>query len=394
MTPIHYLQAIALLLSLAAMGYYSYAIVAARQFFARPTSVIPDFQPPISILKPICGRDRYAYENLASFCVQDYPHYQIIFSVHDHNDAGIAVVKQLMRDFPALDLQLVVSDRIIGSNRKVSNLANALVKAKHDIILLADTDVRVSPNYLQQVVQPLNRDDVGVVTCLYRSSAEGWLTRFEALSSTTEFHPGILVSNRLEGVKFAMGQTIVMRRSVLDTIGGFAAIADYLADDFQLGYRPAQAGYKVVLSHHIIDHVMATTTLTGALQRQLRWMMGIRVSRPWGYAGLIFTYGTVSSLAFLIATGGSALGWAVLGATWGSRLVMGWLVGIRYLQDPIAQALFWLVPLRDITSFGLWCYGFVGNTIKWRDRLFRLTSDGELVAYAPKLPERAKSIVH
>ena len=389
----HYLLFISLLLSLVAVGYYTYAIAAAHTFFAQENVIDHEFQPSVSILKPVCGCDRYAYENLASFCNQTYSNYQIIFAIHDCDDASVAIVKQLMRDFPAVDLQLVVSDHSIGTNRKVSNVANAFTKARHDIILLADSDVRVTPDYLQQVVQPLHHADVGVVTCLYRSLTEGWLTSFEALSSTTEFHPGVLVSNQLEGVKFTMGQTIVIRRSVLEAIGGFAAIANYLADDFQLGYLPTQAGYKVVLSHQIIEHVMESSTIIGALERQLRWMMGIRVSRPGGYAGLIFTYGTVSSLIFLMATGGALLGWTVLGITWTSRLVMAWFIAIKHLRDPVAQKLFWLVPLRDFVSFVLWCYGFVGNTIKWRDRAFRLTSSGKLVAYIPKLSERAKSVV-
>ncbi len=392
-TATHYLLFIPLFLSLAAIGYYSYAIVAAQRFFTQSAPVDRHFQPPVSILKPVCGRDRYAYETLASFCKQDYPTYQIIFAVHDRDDASIVTIKQIMRDFPTLDLQLVVNDRTIGTSRKVSNLANAFANATHDIIILSDSDVQVTPNYLQQVVQPLSQPDVGVVTCPYRSLTEGWLTNFEALSSATEFHPGILVSNRLEGIKFAMGQTIVIRRSVLDEIGGFAVIANHLADDFQLGHLPAQAGYRVVLSHHIIEHVMATSTVMGALQRQLRWMVGIRVSRPWGYAGLIFTYGTVSSLLFWLATGASWLGWLVLGLTWISRLVMAWFIGIRHLRDPVAQKLFWLVPARDLLSFALWCYGFIGNTINWRDRAFRLTSDGELVAYSPRLPTGTKSVV-
>ena len=248
-------------------------------------------------------------------------------------------------------------------------------------------------DYLQHVVQPLSDSKVGVVTCLYRSLTEGWLTKVEALSSATEFLPGVLVSDRLEGTKFAMGQTIVLRRSALEAIGGFEAIANYLADDFQLGHLPAQAGYKIVLSPYVIEHVMATSNFRGTLQRQLRWMVGIRVSRPWGYTGLLFTYGTVSSLLLLLATGGSLLGWLMLGLTWTSRLAMAWFVGVKCLQDPVAKQLLWLVPLRDCMSFALWCYGFTGNTIVWRGRQFRLTREGELVLRPPNLPVRAKSVV-
>lgn len=386
------LRVLPFLFCLTSIGYYIYAIYTAQRFFAQSESIDAEFQPPVSILKPVCGYDRYAYENLASFCSQQYSNYQIIFAVQDGTDAGMAVIRQIMRDFPAIDIQLVVSDRALGSNRKVSNLANAFTKATYDVILLADSDVRVEPNYLQQVVQPLKNSNVGVVTCLYRSITEGWLTELEALSSTTEFEPGVLVSNQLEGVKFAMGQTIVLRRSVLQAIGGFEAIADYLADDFQLGYLPNQAGYQVVLSHHIIEHVMATSTIIGALQRQLRWMVGIRVSRPWGYVGLVFTYGTVASLLFWLVTAGSLFGWLVLGVTWTSRLAMAWFISVQCLRDPVAKKILWLVPLRDLISFVLWCYGFVGDTIKWRDRQFKLTRAGKLIAYSPKL-EKVKSVI-
>ena len=389
----HFLLLLPLFFCITAIGYYSYAIYAAHTFFSQTERIDPNFHPPISILKPVCGCDRDAYKNLSSFCCQDYPNYQVIFAVQDWADSGIEVIKQIIRDFPTIDLQLVVSDRAIGSNGKVSNLGNAMTNASHEIILMADSDVYVEPNYLQQVIQPLNNPQVGVVTCLYRSLTDRWLTHLEALSSATEFHPGVLVSNQLEGIKFAMGQTIVIRRSVLEEIGGFGAIADYLADDFQLGYLPAQIGYDVVLSHHIVDHVIATSTLMGSWQRQLRWMVGIRVSRPWGYLGLIFTYGTVASLLFLLITAGSIWGWIVLGITWTTRLAMAWFIGVKSIRDPIAKQFLWFVPLRDLISFALWCYGFLGDTIRWRDRQFKLTRTGKLVPCPPDLSEEIKSAI-
>ena len=390
---VHYLLLfLPLLLCISAMAYYGYAIYAAHRFFAQPGTIDPEFQPPISILKPVCGLDRNAYENLSSFCRQDYPRYQIIFAVQDWSDSSVAVIRQIIHDFPTVDIQLVINDRTIGANRKVSNLANAVTKAEHEILIFSDSDVYVESDYLQHMVQPFKSALVGVVTCLYRAATEGWLTSLEALSSATEFLPGVLVSNHLEGTKFAMGQTIVMRRSVLEEIGGFAAIADYLADDFQLGHLPAQAGYRVVLSHYLIDHVMTTIALKGSLQRQLRWMVGIRVSRWWGYAGLIFTYGTVSSLLFLLAACGSRVGWLVLGLVWTSRLGMAWFVGVRSLNDPIARKLLWLVPLRDCISFVLWCYGFFGDRVEWRGRRFKLMRHGELVPCPSKLPRRVKPI--
>jgi ceramide glucosyltransferase len=377
------IDALLFLLCLSAILFYSYATYKAISFFSHPHTVDPHFHPPVTILKPICGADDDAYENLASFCRQQYPVYQIVFSVRDPQDAGLAVVRQIIRDFPERDIQLVISDHGIGTNPKVSNLANAATQANYALWLIADSDIRVGTDYLQRVIQPLRDPRVGVVTCLYRSLAQGWVATWEALGTATEFPAGVLVSRQLEGIQFAFGSTIVIRKDVLEAIGGFEAIADYLADDFQLGYLPAQAGYRVVLSDYVVDHVLGTTTLPDSIQRQLRWARVIRVSRPWGYAGLIFTYGTVTSLLLLIATGGSILGWTVLGITWMMRWVMGWIIGVRCLNDPAARTYWWLVPLHDLMRFAIWCYGFFGNTIEWRGRRLKLTREGKLVPITP-----------
>ncbi|MBD2770752.1 bacteriohopanetetrol glucosamine biosynthesis glycosyltransferase HpnI [Iningainema tapete] len=373
------LDLLLLILCVAAILFYCYAIYAARAFFRHPYPVDANFHPPVTILKPICGLDADAYENLASFCRQQYPVYQIVFSVRDAQDSGIPIVKQIIQDFPELDIQLVINDRIIGSNLKVSNLANAVVKAKHEILVIADSDIRVKSDYLHRVVQPLQDKSVGVVTCLYRSLAQGWVAALEAVGTSTDFHAGVLVSHKLVGIKFVFGSTIVIRKEVLEAIGGFSAIADYLADDYQLGYLPTQAGYKVVLSDYVVEHVLAPSTLADAIKHQIRWARCVRVSRPWGYLGLIFTYGTVASLFLLITTGGSIPSLVVLLITFTTRLTMGWIVGVQNIQDSSAQKFFWSIPVRDCISFFIWCYGFFGNSIEWRGQRLRLTKGGKLV---------------
>ncbi|MBO3459272.1 bacteriohopanetetrol glucosamine biosynthesis glycosyltransferase HpnI [Aetokthonos hydrillicola Thurmond2011] len=367
-----------LILCLSAVLFYCYGIYAAIAF-RRCDPINPDFHPPVTILKPICGLDSDTYKNLASFCRQDYPDYQIIFCVRESQDPGIAVVKQIIQEFPKLDIHLVVSDRTIGTNFKVSNLENGIQAAKHEILLIADSDIRVGSDYLQRVVQPLHDSSVGVVTCLYRTIAQGWVTTLEAIGTATDFHASVLVSNQLQGIKFAFGSTIVIRKEVLQKIGGFGAIADYLADDYQLGYLPAQAGYKVLLSNYIVEHVLAPSTIINAINHQSRWIRCVRVSRPWGYVGLIFTYGTVTSLLLLITTGGSILSWIVLIITWIARLIVGWVVGVKILNDPVAKKYLWLIPIRDLISFAIWCYGFFGTTVEWRGRRLRLTKEGKLV---------------
>ncbi|OYD89856.1 glycosyl transferase [Nostoc sp. 'Peltigera membranacea cyanobiont' 213] len=365
--------------------FYCYAIYAAINFFADPQPIDLEFHPPVSILKPICGLDSNAYENLASFCQQDYPKYQIIFAVQNSEDPCIEVVEKIIYNFSELDISLIVSDRVIGTNLKVSNLANAATKAKYEILVLADSDIRVGRDYLQRVIQPLQDESVGVVTCMYRSLTQGWISILEAIGTTTEFHAGVLVSNIKEnGIKFAFGSTIAIPKKVLEAISGFEAIADYLADDFQLGYLPVQAGYKVVLSDYIVEHVQIGNNLVDAIRRQIRWARGKRVSRPWGYVGLIFTYGVVSSLLLLIATDGSILGWLGLCICWITRLLMAWFVGTISLKDPIVKKFLWLVPVCDLFSFAIWCFGLIGNTIEWRGQQLKLTKNGKLLVQEDK----------
>jgi ceramide glucosyltransferase len=369
-----------LILCILSVCFYCYAIYAAITFFAAPRLINLEFHPPVSILKPICGLDRDAYENLASFCQQDYPKYQIIFAVRNSKDPCIEVIEKIIQNFSDLDISLIVSDRVIGTNLKVSNLANAAAKAKYEILVLADSDIRVGTDYLQRVIQPLQDESVGVVTCMYRSLTEGWISILEAINTTTEFHGGVLVSNLKEnGIKYAFGCTIAIPKKVLEAIGGFEAIADYLADDFQLGYLPFQAGYKVVLSDYIVEHLHKSNTLIDVIKRQIRWAFCKRVSRPWGYLGLIFTYGVVTSLLLLIATDGSILGWLGLCICWVTRLVMAWIVGTISLKDPIVKKFLWLVPGCDLLSFAIWCFSFIGNTIEWRGQQLKLTKDGKLI---------------
>jgi len=374
------LDILLLFLCLSSVIFYSYGIYAAMSFLRHSYSFDPEFHPAITILKPVCGLDTDTDRNLASFCRQNYPKYQIVFGVRDRRDPVIPIVRKIIRQFPDVDIRLVVSDRLIGANLKVSNLANTLGFAKYEILIVADSDIRVGTDYLRKVVQPLKDPRVGVVTCLYRSLAQGWVTTLEAISAATDFHAGVLVSNQLEGIKFAFGSTIVIRKQALEAIGGFEAIADYLADDFQLGHLTTQAGYKVALSDYIVEHILGSSSLWDSIKRQIRWSRCIRVSRPWGYAGLIFTYGTLTSLLLLITTGGSPFGWTGLVITWMMRLIMGWIVGVRLLNDTIATKFLLVIPLRDLLNCAIWCYGLVGSKIEWRGQQLRLTKGGKLVA--------------
>jgi ceramide glucosyltransferase len=368
---------------LVAVCFYLYAAYISLFLFNRNGPSNPDYHPPISILKPLCGLDTGAYAKLASFCQQQYPTYQIIFGVRESNDPAIAVVKQIITDFPQVDIRLVVDDNVLGNNLKVSNLVNIAPFVRHEFLLISDSDIKVGPTYLQRIVQPMQDERIGLVTCLYRSQATNPIAAFEALSISTDFHASVLVARQLGWMKFAMGSSILMRRSVLKAIGGFEAIADHLADDFMLGNLTAKQGFKVTLSDYAVDHTLETATLIDLVEHQTRWNRCTRASNFSGYLGLFFSHGVALSLAVLALSQGALWAWGVLGLVVAARLFMAWAVGVRCLKDPVATQLLWLVPIRDLLSFGLWVYGLIGDRIVWRGQEFRLLWGGKLVRLNP-----------
>ncbi len=367
-------------LSLGSIFYYLYSIFATIDFFSQTQLINPEFSPPLTILKPLCGLDWESYTCLASFCQQNYPQYQIIFSVQNSQDPSIEIVQKLQHNFSELDIELIICDRVIGINPKINNLANGVIKAKYDILVLSDSDIRVEKDYLKTIIQPFSDVLVGVVTCLYKSKTEDCLASFEALDIASQFYPKVLTARALEGIDFAFGSTIAIRRETLDKIGGFIKIANYLADDYQLGYLPAQSGYQVILSPYLVEHHLGQVTLKELIARQSRWLKCIRVERFWGYVGLIFTYGTVNSFILLLLTQFSILGWVVFGTVWTVRLLTAYLIAIHYFNDATAKRFFYLIPLRDFLSFGLWCYSFIGDHVIWRGQTYQLLLDGKLTS--------------
>ncbi len=379
--------ALELLLALcgAAMVYDCLAIVAARRFFLQPRAVAREFHPPIAILIPVHGLDRGAAENFRSLCRQEYPSYQVIVGVDNARDPAIPLVRQIIREFPERTIRLVMGRQRHGANPKVSNLANMEPEATDPLVLIVDSDIRVGPDYLRRLVQPLRDPQVGLVTCMCRSVARGPAETLEALRISTEFCPSVLVAARVGAISFALGSSMLVRRSVLTAIGGFQAVGDYLADDYRLGHLVAASGSRVVLSEYVVDHTLATGTLRDLIARQVRWNRGIRAARPAGYAGLLVTYGAPMSLMLVVVAGGALWSWAVLGATWTVRCGMAWIVGARCLRDPSAARYWWLAPIQDMLSCVLWGVSLFGTTIRWRDHSFRLTRSGKLaeVSVAP-----------
>lgn len=366
----------------AALVYYVVAVVAGLRWFAdrrRQRALGLSYTPPITIFKPVRGASVEAYENFASFCRQNYPAYQIIFGVRDEDDAAVPIIRQLQADFPTHDIELIVSANEIGYNAKVSNLQNMYARAKHEVLLLADSDIRVTPDYLRRVVAPLQQPHVGMVTCLYRGThAQTFAALLENIGISSTFGPEVCSSRALEGVAFALGSTIVLRRALLERIGGFPAVADYLADDFLLGHYAARAGYEVVLSDCVVEHVAGPDTFSTTLKHLLRWGRAVRVSRPWSYCGLLLTYGTATALLALPAWNFAGFAWWLLGLTMLLRFLPVFVIGVYGLRDRVLARYCWLVPLRDLITFGVWVVSFAGDEIEWRGARFRVLPGGKL----------------
>lgn len=368
------------LLTILAILYYAACIFAAKRFFSKPQPERGCPLLPVTILIPLCGTDFEALENHASFCRQDYPTYQIVFGARDPEDPSIPVVRELMAEFPQRDIQLVIDSASIGRNPKVDNLQNMLSRAKHEWIVLADSDIRVGSDYLASIVAPLCDRRVGLVTCLYRAGkAPNTASKLEAVGITGEFAPGVLMAWLTEGVSFALGASVAMTKEKLRAIGGFKAVADYLADDYMLGSLMRKAGYEVLLSPYIVETLPPPASFTDMVKHQIRWSRGIRACRPMGHLGSLVTHGTALALLNTIAQGASISSLLLLASVLTIRCAMAWLVGVRLLGDGLLRQSLWLLPVRDILSFFVWCVSLFGKKVVWRDKVFTIVGNGKIV---------------
>lgn len=351
--------------------YYLAATFCAWDFFRRRHEVRGDFTPPVSVLKPMRGLEHGAYENLASFCRQDYPEYEILIAVDDQHDLVIPVIEKLIRDFPNVQVRLCVGSGIRGTNNKVTKLCRLQGEAQYELLVASDSDIRVKPDYLRSVVAPFRDPSVGAVTCLYWGMTKRNLwSELEDLNLTANFLPSVLVARKLEGVNFALGATMAVTRSRLAEIGGFEALADRAADDHELGRRIADCGYRVELAPCSVQTFCASGTAREFFLHHLRWGVVTRDSRPWGYAGLLFTQGLPWSLA-AAAVGPSriaAIGY--LGTCLLARLAMAFTFGAYGLKDPLLRRRWWLIPLLDAAGFFIWVAALFSNRVSWRESQF------------------------
>ena len=359
------------------------ATFCAWDFFRRKRELSPDFTPPLSILKPLKGLERDAYENLASFCRQDYPEYEVLFAVDDLRDPVVPVVSKLIRDFPRLPIRLLVGSAIPGLNNKVTKLCRLGRAARHELLVISDSDMRVQPDYLRSIASPFRDPSVGAVTCLYRGiTAPNLWSELEDLHLTTDWLASVLLARKLLGVKFAFGATIALTRTRLAEIGGFEALADCAADDYELGRRIAARGYRVELAPCAVETLCASGTARAYFQRHLRWGVFIRHCRPWGYAGQLFIKGLPWSLAAAALAPSRLAALGCLTFPLAARLAMAFTCGVYGMKDPLLRRRWWLVPLHDAVEFIIWTATLFSNRVSWRGLEFGVRR-GRLIRVAP-----------
>ena len=368
------------------LGYLIFAALCVEKFhrIRKDSFISPAFQPPVTIFKPVFGLGPEMRENLRSFCVQDYPEYQIIYGLHDENDPAISIIREIMADYPGQDIELVVDNRLHGSNYKVSNLVNMFGHAKHGILLIADDDMRVSGNYLNAVVSPFADHKIGAVTCLYSGSPRGGIvSSLNAMFVNEWFLPSVLISHALKNDKFCFGATMAVRREILEQIGGFDALVDYLADDYMLGKLVADHGHKIYLSHYVVENIIQEPDFKSMLLHELRWARTVRTVEPFGYAFSFLTDTLVISCfagaATLVYT--HQLLWPVLIISFVLLARILFHMRLKFVLNSGDAGSIWLVPVRDFLSFFIRLASFTGNEIEWKNKTFSVDNAG--LIYAP-----------
>jgi ceramide glucosyltransferase len=353
--------------------YCVLTVVASWRYLAtRPSKLVR--APPISILKPLAGADEGLEAGLRSYFEQDYPAFEILFAVREAGDPAVEIVRRLQARFPLVPSHLLVTGEPPYPNAKVYSLACMLAEARHDLMVMSDSDTRAHRGALEILAAEFQDQRLGLATCPYRAApGRGFWSTLEAIGLNTEFLGSTLVARLLQGMRFALGPTIAVRKETLLRIGGFDMLKDYLAEDFVMGKLAAEAGYGVILSSCIIEHHIGSQAFGASLRHRLRWNRGTRRSRPWGYLGQVFT--NPLPLALLSCAWRPAW-WPLLAITGVFRAVAAWAVAEWVLDDPLTRRRWWLIPLQDIVSFLAWIGGLFGNTILWRGRKYHLRADG------------------
>ena len=372
------LAMVAAALALCGMGFYVLCLWSVASFRRESGKPQPSFAPPVSILKPLRGVDPQMYESFRSHCVQDYPKYEIIFGVNEADDPAVDAVHQLMREFPSCRIKLVICPEVLGTNRKTSNVVQMLEYTSYDHILINDSDIYVTPDYLKRVMSPFARPEVGMVTCPYRGIAAGTLgSKLESVGISTDFFAGVFSAWKIEkGLHFALGSTLAMTRTALDAIGGLEPLVDHLADDFELGSRISKIGFEVVLVDLVVETHLPAYSFREFFEHQMRWARSTRDSRRRGYIGILLTFGLPWAMIAVLLSRGAWWSWAVLAAAALLRAAVALRVG-NVVHDSSIKRHLWLVPLRDLIAFWVWFASFAGHHVHWRGDIFVL-EDGKI----------------
>lgn len=345
----------------------------------------PGFTPPLSLLKPLAGAEPDLEAHLASFFEQDYPDYEILFCARAPNDAGLEIARRVAARYPQVPAKFMSTGEQSYINAKVASMELMEKSAAHDILVISDSDVRVTPDYLRAVALAFASERVGGMCCLYRGIAAGgglW-ARLEAVGMSVEMTAGVLVARMMEGMQFVLGPTMAFRRDAILRMGGFKVTADYCADDFILGNETHKLGQTVVLSHHAIDHIVINLRLMASLKHQVRWMKSTRFSRPKGHFGTALTFSMpfgLLGLAVGLLYGHPMWGIALLVWAVATRLALSVAVGRMVVRDPSWLNLMVLFPVRDLMGFFFWAASYMGNRILWRGQVFQLLPGGKMRA--------------
>jgi ceramide glucosyltransferase len=360
--------------------YYGIALFSAGRYFRRPEEPEdPSFTPPVSILKPIRGMDPGAYENLASFCRQDYPNFEFILCVDADDTAVRGVIEQLQHDFPERDIRILLGSGRVATNDKVAKLARLVEEARHEVLAISDSDVRVGPDYLRTVTSALRNPRVGVVTCFYVHHDErNFADYLQTAGMMSDFYAGVLVDWQLEGLKFTLGPSITTTRARLEGFGGYPALENRPADDLLVGRLIAEQGFEVKLLRYTVSTVSDYQSMGDLLRKRLRWIVVMRHMRPWGHIGLVFTQGLPWSLVAIAVHPSVAIAAGYLGAYLALRVAIGYMIGSRGLHQPRLWRSMLLIPVWDTVAFLIWVLSFSRNSIRWRGADYRIRA-GQLV---------------
>jgi len=353
-------------------AFYLFSILSAWRFLRQPRAT-PGFHPPVSILKPVRGADPNTYECFRSHCLLDYPEYEIIFGVHDPDDPAVPSIERLKQEFPQRRIELVVCPRALGTNRKVSSLIQMIPAARYDHLLVNDGDIRVPADYLQRIMAPLADAQVGLVTALYRAVAGSTLgSKLEALS-ISDFASAVVVSyGSRRHFHYGFGSTLAFPRRVLEQVGGFDALADYLADDHQIGTLIAQAGYGIVVSDLVVETILPDYSLRDFWDHQLRWARTVRDASPRGNLGLALVFGVQWAAVAVIAAAGAVWALALFAVAYAARIAAQLVTALGVCHDSATPRRLWLLPLRDLQALLVWAAAFAGRTVVWRGDRFLL----------------------